>query len=259
VSKTDGKKEYLSPALDMRENRGRASELKFTVSVDVAAQILEWARGRMEPDPYASGDNDAYRITTIYLDTEDFDVFNRRGSYARSKYRVRRYGESNVVFLERKLRTEQVSKRRSVVDIADVGKLEDIELHKGWSGHWFHRRISHRGLHPVCQISYLRSALVAPSENGPIRLTVDSDITGVLNDRFQFTSQKDGVLLTKDYRVIELKFLREVPPLFSTLLNEFSLQRSTHSKYRRVASLLDLVPEKVPAPQVEMIPGVVHA
>jgi hypothetical protein len=243
----------------MRENRGRASELKFTVTIDVAAQILEWARERMEPDPYASGDNDAYRITTIYLDTEEFDVYKRRGSYARSKYRVRRYGESNVVFLERKLRTEQVSKRRSVVDIGDISKLHDVEMHKGWPGHWFHRRIANRGLNPVCQISYLRSALVAPSDNGPIRLTVDSDITGIPNDKFHFDSGKKGVLLTTDYRVVELKFLREVPALFSMLLNDFQLQRSTHSKYRRVATLLGLAPDSVAAPQIELTPGIVHA
>jgi hypothetical protein len=32
-------------------------------------------------------------------------VFHRRGSFGRSKYRIRRYGEAQVGFLERKLKT----------------------------------------------------------------------------------------------------------------------------------------------------------
>src|SRR5437899_9692609 len=104
----------MSPSLDLRENRELASESKFQVPQHVAHEVLEWARGRMSPDPNGSGDmNDGYQITSLYFDTEQFDVFARKGSFGRTKYRVRRYGPSDIVFLERKLKTGGlVTKRR---------------------------------------------------------------------------------------------------------------------------------------------------
>src|SRR5688572_2760812 len=95
----------MSPSTDTRENREFASETKFLVTPAVAEQIRDWARARLAPDPNASGESndayDAYQITSLYFDTENFDVFHRKGSFGRSKYRIRRYGESEIAFLER--------------------------------------------------------------------------------------------------------------------------------------------------------------
>ena len=100
------------------------------VPLDVAARILEWSRSRLSPDPYAGGDaGDEYRTTSLYFDTEDLAVYHRRGSYRRSKYRVRRYGTSEVVFLERKLRTAHLlNKRRTVVPITEMPKVGEDDL-----------------------------------------------------------------------------------------------------------------------------------
>src|ERR1044071_4237055 len=105
----------MSPSIDLRENRPFASEIKFAVNPRLGESIREWARVRLAPDPNASGEGgDGYRITSLYFDTRQFDVFHRRGSYGRSKYRIRRYGSSAVGFLERKLKTRGlVSKRRT--------------------------------------------------------------------------------------------------------------------------------------------------
>src|SRR3954470_9896349 len=106
----------ISPSIG-RENREYASELKFLISPAIADQVRGWARSNLMPDPYGSGDStDAYRITSLYFDTEQFDVFHRRGSFGRSKFRIRRYGDDPHFFLERKLRTAQMlTKRRSLV------------------------------------------------------------------------------------------------------------------------------------------------
>src|SRR5436190_16885391 len=96
----------MSPSLDLRENREFASEIKFQVPQNVAETIVEWARGRLSPDPNATeGLSDSYQITSLYFDTDQFDVFARNGSFGRTKYRIRRYGPSETVFLERKLKT----------------------------------------------------------------------------------------------------------------------------------------------------------
>jgi len=80
----------MSPSTDLRENREFASEIKFLVSPALADQIRDWARGRLAPDPNAAGESgDAYPVRSLYLDTERFDVFHRKGSFGRSKYRVR--------------------------------------------------------------------------------------------------------------------------------------------------------------------------
>ena len=79
---------------------GYTAEIKFLVNEATGIQIREWARGRLSPDPHGTGPHaDEYRVSTLYLDTAARDVFHRRGSYGRSKYRVRRYGEEPRVFL----------------------------------------------------------------------------------------------------------------------------------------------------------------
>src|SRR5918995_3557948 len=88
-----------------RETRAAASEIKFLIDPALAPHILQWAREHLEADPHGTGPfGDEYDIATIYFDTPEHDVFQRRGSFGRAKYRVRRYNESTVVFLERKLR-----------------------------------------------------------------------------------------------------------------------------------------------------------
>ena len=91
----------------------------------LAARIRERARQLLSPDPYAGGPSaDEYTTTTLYFDTADFAVYSRRGSYRRAKYRIRRYGQSDMVFLERKLRTSDcLTKRRTPVRIEDLPLL----------------------------------------------------------------------------------------------------------------------------------------
>src|SRR5262245_28762692 len=104
---------HLSPSLEVRENREFASEVKFLVAEEQSASILAWARGRLAPDPYASGEHgDTYRTTSLYFDTEEFDVLAKAGSFGRSKYRIRRYGEDSQVYLERKLKNHDLVSKR---------------------------------------------------------------------------------------------------------------------------------------------------
>src|SRR4051812_19287964 len=100
---------------EIRENRAFASEIKFIVPGRAIDGLRAWARGRLRPDPYGGGPfGDTYQTNSLYFDTGRFDVLHRRGSFGRSKYRVRRYGSASEVFLERKLKkSDLVTKRRS--------------------------------------------------------------------------------------------------------------------------------------------------
>ena len=92
----------MTPPAHTRETRGLASEIKFLVDPGTGSRIRDWARARLQPDPYGEGPfGDEYRTTSLYFDTPEFDVFRRRGSYGRSKYRIRRYDGEAGAFLER--------------------------------------------------------------------------------------------------------------------------------------------------------------
>lgn len=220
-------------ATSTRETRDSAREVKFLVSPDVAAAILEWSRSRLAADPYSGGESgDEYLTTSLYFDTDDFAVYRRRGSYKRSKLRIRRYGTADVVFLERKLRTARIlCKRRTTVPIDDLRRLTSGTFDKTWGGHWFEKRVEARSLHPVCQVSYRRHARVGTGLYGPMRLTFDDQITALPCDDFRFSSET-GVPVLTTQSIVEMKYRIEPPAVLKHLIEEFKLEPAGVSKYR---------------------------
>ena len=230
----------MSPSTEVRENRHFASEIKFLVTPDCAEEIRSWARARLSPDPNADGDSgDTYLTTSLYFDTKWFDVFHRKGSFGRSKYRIRRYGLGEGVFLERKLKTRNlVSKRRTVVGVDELNRLEDADPDERWEGYWFHRRLLARELKRVCQISYLRTARVASTNAGTIRLTLDQDLRAIATDGLVFDHDRRGTLLSEQNHILELKYRYAQPAVFQELVEEFQLKPQAVSKYRLAAAAL---------------------
>lgn len=245
--------EHLSPSLEVREHRELAAEIKFPVPSALGTEIRRWARHYLAADPHAGGElGDTYRTTSIYFDTEEFDVLLKTGSYAKSKYRIRRYGDSPMVFLERKLKTHDlVSKRRSLIDSSDLLRLGNHEPRRGWAGYWFHRRIQARFLRPVCQISYLRTARVGAGKFGPIRLTLDQDIRALPVSQTAFDHVR-GTPLSDERLILELKFRRAIPEVFQQLIETFRLEPKAMSKYRLAAAAPGCIPG-APSPAVVSI------
>jgi hypothetical protein len=234
----------MSPSTEQRENREFARETKFLIDRSTADQIRAWSRTRLAPDPNASGeDGDSYQITSLYLDTEAFDIFHRRGSFGRSKYRIRRYGLSDFAFLERKLKTRGlVSKRRTALPLSELHRLGRASGGARWVGSWYEQRLLLRKLAPVCQISYCRHARVTMTENGPIRLTLDDNLRAFPAPDYAFIDAADGEVFLRDQIVLELKYRMGLPALFKELLSEFPLSSQPVSKYRLGAAALGLVP-----------------
>ncbi len=238
----------MSPSIQTRENRARAWEIKFLVNSALAQQIRGWACSRLMPDPHGTGPfGDAYEISSLYFDTGQLDVFHRRGSYGRGKYRIRRYGESDWVFLERKLRTrQQLTKRRIMVELGALERLSEAEPQNDWAGYWFCRRLRLRRLGPVCQLTYNRTARVAMTQYGPVRLTLDSHLRARPAGSAWF-SVAGGTAFCGDQVILELKFRQAMPLLFKSLVEEFALNPSRISKYRLAAVALEL---DAPAPMI---------
>jgi hypothetical protein len=240
----------MSPSIHTRENREFATETKFLIDLAAASEILDWGRANLAPDPHAGGGSlDTYQITSLYFDTEQFDVFHRRGSFGRSKYRIRRYGSGGVAFLERKLKTRGLlTKRRSIVELEEIERLSDANSNRDWAGHWFHQRLLARQLRPVCQITYLRTARVAMTNHGPIRLTMDERVRALPLSDLVFKNAEEGTALSESRIILELKYRVEMPTLFKPLLESFGLVPQPVSKYRLAAAALGLVADFAPPP-----------
>jgi hypothetical protein len=215
-----------------RETRDGAREVKFLVPADRSATILDWARSRLAADPHAGGPSgDEYRTTTIYFDTPDMAVFNRRGSYGRSKYRIRRYGSSQTAFLERKLRTSDLlSKRRTTIAVSSLATLL-LPSAAGEPFRWFVDRVAARKLSPVCQVSYRRHAFVGVGPYGPMRLTFDDTVKAQPNLTTLFAPD-GGTSVASGQVIIEMKFCVEPPAVLKHLVEEFGLSPAPISKYR---------------------------
>lgn len=219
---------------EIRENRAFAAEIKFLAPVDRVDDLRAWARARLRPDPFGGGPHaDTYQTNSLYFDTDAFDVFRRSGSYGRSKYRARRYGASADLFLERKLKTRnQVTKRRSMIEVGELPRLAEPEPRKGWAGHWFHRRLLARDLAPVCQVNYTRTALVHANGHGPIRMTLDVNLRAASTRELAFRDLSGEPSLIGSHGILELKYYYFRPPVFDELIERFALVAQPISKYR---------------------------
>lgn len=223
---------------DTRVTRFYASEVKFIIDADRATRIRAWARARLGPDPHGAGpSHDEYAIRSLYFDTEHLDVYHRRGSYARGKYRARRYGGDDGLFLERKLRTRSLlSKRRTRVALDALQALDANPLVDG-PGRWFHKRLIVRELRPTCQIAYHRMARQSPTPHGAMRLTIDDGLRARRMNEL-LLSEVDGLSVAPGRLILEIKFRIELPGLFKQLIEEFALSPLPISKYRLAMDVL---------------------
>jgi VTC domain len=221
-------------------------ELKFLVSEAKAAEVAVWASRHLAADPHAGASrSDGYRVTSLYLDTPALDVFHRRGSFGRAKYRLRRYDSAPFLFLERKCKVKgRVRKRRTKVEDGELDQLRTLVAPAGWPGRWFGRRVLARNLRPTCLISYERVARLGDGLHGPIRLTIDHDFLCRPASRLALPALDNGESLPFFMRqgVVELKYRTSMPSLFKTLLRDLELSPSAASKYRAAVMACDLRP-----------------
>jgi hypothetical protein len=226
--------EHVSPAL-LPTRSAAAYELKFLVTETVATAAEEWAREHLELDPHALEDlGSSYRIQSIYLDTAELDVFHRTPGFRRRKYRLRRYGDENWVYLERKTKTGQrVRKRRQRIELADLPCLKSPEPNPDWVGNWFQRRVQRRRLQPRCLLDYRRTAFVGVNPEGPLRLTLDRHIRSAVTNGHDFQRTSPLLPIASGQVVLELKFCIAMPALFKGLVEDLQLTPKGASKYRQ--------------------------
>jgi hypothetical protein len=217
------------------------SETKLLVDARLGDDIRAWARSGLGPDPNGSGPfRDQYGVTSVYLDTETHDVYHRRGSYGRSKYRIRHYENDQAAFLERKLRTRlRLTKRRTRIPLEAVAGLRLDNADPTHPGHWFFRRVTLRRLRPVCVIRYTRTARMADTSEGPVRLTLDASVVASPTGLVTLSTGR-GLPLVEGLMILELKYSGVFPRIFRDLVDEFHLTPRPASKYRFAVQTLGL-------------------
>jgi hypothetical protein len=219
-------------------------ERKFLVTEDQATRVAEWASLHLSPDPHAeAGAGGIYRVTSLYLDTDQLDVYHRRGSFGRAKYRLRRYNEAKDLFLERKCKVKgRVRKRRTLLEPEELAWLFAPIRPADWPGRWFARRIELRGLAPTSLVSYRRVARVGEDSYGPIRLTIDRDFLCGPAEGIHVPKLSGGPPVFAGLGVVELKYRTAMPSLFKTLIAEQGLIPAKASKYRAAVQACGLCP-----------------
>jgi hypothetical protein len=219
-------------------------EIKFLLNETTAEQVMDWARQHMARDPVAQCDErELYNVHSIYLDTPTLGVFGRQGALRTRKYRLRRYGSENTIWLERKAKIRgRVKKRRTAISEAEIACLVDQEPPRGWAGSWFRRRVLLRQLQPICSVTYERFARVGLTPEGPIRLTLDRAIGGcglqACNDSKWDVPRNSLANLERlsGLCILELKYPATLPALFKGVMSDFTLSPLKVSKFRTCMS-----------------------
>ena len=236
----------LSPSLEGSARPGaQAFEMKFLLPDTVARELQTWAMQHLSVDAFADPARDySYQTTTVYLDTPAFDVLMAAPGFRTRKYRLRRYGNEPLVYLERKSRRgDKVKKRRAKVsesELAYFGQTQsDAESPvTEWAGEWFREKVQRLDRRPVCRLTYDRSAFVKSSIEGPLRLTFDRQIRGVLTSDWAPTPVTEGRLILPGEVICEFKFRDALPAVFKQVIADMQLQPASVSKYRRMMQLL---------------------
>lgn len=227
-----------SPSLFRFEANGvpapAAYEIKFLLAEEQAREVEARLGGRLTLDSHADPSlGGAYRTTSLYTETPDYAVFRRAGEHGKSKFRVRRYGLTGPVFLERKDKDgDRVHKSRVSVPAADLSDLSTGRANVQWPGGWFRDEIIRRRLAPICRISYDRVAYLGTTETGAVRVTFDRQVRGEIASGWNVVPVGAATELLPGRVICEFKYRTALPPLFKEIVTVLGLQPTPCSKYR---------------------------
>lgn len=211
-----------------QKTRFERFELKLQLHPEDADWVREWARQNLKLDAYAGADA-TYSVHSLYLDTARLDIYHRNGDTVGTKFRIRRYGNEEVLWVERKRRKGTlVFKRRAAIPKAELLRvLEGQGIVEGWAK-TFQDEVKTRQLVPTLLISYRRAAFV--TERGS-RLTLDYDIecrAPRLGNPFSL--EPAPIEISKDV-VLELKYDQTRPAIFDELMKILGHDPGSFSKY----------------------------
>ena len=227
----------MSPSLQTSSQvAAHAYEMKFLLPEAAARELQNWAAKNLCVDAFANSElDDSYQTTTLYLDTPAMDLLYQTQKFRGRKYRLRRYGQESLIYLERKRRRgDRVRKRRTSVSDQEIEIVASGQGRTGQPEEWFCQKIVKHQLQPSCCVTYERAAFMKMGATGPMRLTFDRRIRGVRASDWSVLPVTDGAEILNGEVICEFKFREVLPPLFQQVIEEMRLQPGSVSKYRRL-------------------------
>jgi hypothetical protein len=215
-------------------------EWKVLLAAQAAERVALRAESLFAPDPFSSAaPRGAYAVTSVYLAAP-----GDREHTATPRWRVRRYGTEDRVWLERKAnRSGRVEKTRVAEDPRLLGAHADAAPDEDAARAWL-AEVEARGLVPAVTVAYERRAWNLPGTSA--RLTLDGNLRA--RPAARLAPEGEGGVAIQGTHVLELKFDDAPPAAFRTLLLEEGLLPRPWSKVRAAARALAGAPaRKTPA------------
>jgi hypothetical protein len=203
-------------------------EIKVVLDPVRVDQTVKFAQERLKLDRFSTS-AEGYDLTTLYLDTEGYRVHFKLLDGTGTKYRIRRYGNEEMVYLERKTRKGTlVRKRREAAPVSELERILQGQYgEESWSG-TFCRTIRDFGLKPTLLLTYRRRAWQGPFGS---RLTLDHSIEAWRGPNIGALEPTGESVPVTAGTVLELKYDLDMPPVFKDLMQELALNSAAFSKY----------------------------
>ena len=207
----------------IREIRPHAHEIKFLLDPALAAEIAQLGarQARLRPPRRRPVRRRVPHDQPLFRH-RPLDVFHRRGSLGRSKYRIRRYGDESSAFLERKMRQPAVlAKRRTRLSLSArsiICRVATPSMPSGPATGFI--AASPRGGCGRCARCRMRAWRAASSSDGhPIRLTLDRELRARPSALSRVRREGDGMCRPlAEPTILELKYQGTSPALFKRLV-----------------------------------------
>ena len=208
-------------------------EKKYILDETQYKKIKNQIKKHMEYDPYHKGQ---YTISSIYLDTNEFDMIRTslEKPIYKEKIRLRSYNTPDVnddIYIEiKKKYNGQGNKRRIKMKLKEAydfieGKIEN----KTQIGKELDYIIKQNNLKPKIYIAYDRLAF----QDNNFRTTLDYNIRYRIED-INLENGDSGKLLGKNIYILEAKAQYAYPKWFIELLNKEKIYPSSFSKYGNI-------------------------
>ncbi len=214
------------------------TEVKYRLPIALYAPLRKALIPFTKKDPHTQEGRCTYPVHSIYYDSPLLQNYYGKveGEEEREKFRIRFYEEGEFnreqpLWLELKQkRGPTIKKLRCQVTHGELdGILNNTHFNPKISSIMHSFNMTKQA--PVVKISYLREALAGKFERDT-RITFDSQIKGAYSPLFHTeTTPGSKYLLSPLFFVLEIKTSDSVPSWLSHIIEHFSLDMDTFSKY----------------------------
>lgn len=227
-------------------------EYKYVIANSARPHFEAQVKKFMQLDPNcAEAPGSSYQVSSVYFDSPGLSAYHQKqdGVLNRRKFRIRRYGNEGITFLEEKGRRNAYSYKRRLplpAELADAAASADwrqllaaepLVGRAPFTG--FLAEGLRSALTAKVRVNYWRRAYIATG-GYRFRVTFDDAITGARMPR----PYDEGVLRQPALRgrtMVEIKFENQVPLWFVRLIEACEMGRVSLSKYCLCAEAVGLV------------------